>query len=1018
MKTPILLTALFIFLFAISCGEESQEPLATQDLTPYLSLSLEERQQPQHAAGSFEVAKGLKVELFASEPMVINPTNMTIDEKGRVWVCESYNYAVPEQEQTETGGRITILEDTDADGKADKRKVFYQGDDVNIALGISVFGNQVFVARSPNMLVFTDEDGDDVPEKKEVLFTGMGGPGDHSAHAVVFGPDGRFYFNYGNAGNKVLTANGDTIIDKSGNPVVSFMHPFYGGMVFRFDQDGSNFEVLGHNFRNNYEVAIDAYGTLWQSDNDDDGNQGVRINYVMEYGNYGYLDENTGAHWTTPRTGMHGEIPQRHWHQNDPGVVPNLLYTGAGSPAGITVYEGKLLPEVFQGQLIHADAGPNVVRAYPVSPKGAGYEASIQNIVRSQKDQWFRPVDVAVAPDGSLFIADWYDPIVGGGAAGDREKGRIFRVAPPNSTYEVKPVDYSDSHEAGKELSSPNEASRFRAFQQLKSMEDKAIPILDKIWENGTSRQRSRALWLLGQLPEGEKYVYAAVEDTDEHIRIVSIRLARMLEWDIVPFVVRLAQDPSPAVRREVAIALRYEDSQGGADIWTSLALQHDGKDRWYLEALGIGADHHWGLYYGTWKGKIGGDWFTPAAKDITWRARTPSAMNLLAQIIPGTNEKECLRYFRAFDFHPYASQKNKALVSFLIRKHPDQTLYTQLALQHLDAEHLSMTPELYAALDDALENLKGTWQYVDLVKKFNLTQKKEELLELVIQTKDKEIGAYAARLLIDPHSFEGASLLKHRIYEDGTDAISLIQAIQSIGSGTSLGLLKEVTLDDQLSFGVRKAAIQAMGNTWPGEDYVLASVKEDSFPDELKEVAASILFSVYRTSIHEEAEKYLQRPASGEQAELPPIRVLTATDGNAERGQQVFNTYCQACHVVKGEGINFGPELSLIGEKLSREGLYRAIIYPSEGVNYNYETYQLTMKSGDKAVGILASETDTQIDLKLVGGITQSYPKSEVAQKEMLSNSLMTNLSLVMSQEELIDLVSYLEGLRGEKAP
>ena len=132
-------------------------------------------------------------------------------------------------------------------------------------------------------------------------------------------------------------------------------------MVFRCDLDGSNVETLGWNFRNNWEVTVDSFGTLWQSDNDDDGNKGVRINYVMEFGNYGYKDEFTGAGWQTPRENIEKEIPQRHWHLNDPGVVPNLLHTGAGSPTGICVYEGTLLPKQFHGQMIHCDAGPSVV---------------------------------------------------------------------------------------------------------------------------------------------------------------------------------------------------------------------------------------------------------------------------------------------------------------------------------------------------------------------------------------------------------------------------------------------------------------------------------------------------------------------------------------------------------------------------------------------------------------------------------------------------------------------------------
>src|SRR5690606_33566258 len=100
------------------------------------------------------------------------------------------------------------------------------------------------------------------------------------------------------------------------------------------------------------------------SDNDDDGNRGVRINYVMECGNYGYKDELTGASWQTPRTNLEAEIPLRHWHLNDPGVIPNFLQTGAGAPTGICCYEGDLLPEKFRHAPIHCDAGTNICRAY------------------------------------------------------------------------------------------------------------------------------------------------------------------------------------------------------------------------------------------------------------------------------------------------------------------------------------------------------------------------------------------------------------------------------------------------------------------------------------------------------------------------------------------------------------------------------------------------------------------------------------------------------------------------------
>ena len=303
------------------------------------------------------------------------------------------------------GDRILILEDTTGDGVMDKVKTFYQGRDIDSAMGICVLGNQVIVTATPTVWRFTDTDGDDVPDKKEAIFTETGQPQhDHSAHSFLFGPDGMLYWNFGNAGKQVKDANGETVIDIHGRPVVDNGKPFYGGMPFRCDMDGKNFEVLAHNFRNNWETTVDSFGTLWQSDNDDDGNRATRINFVMEHGNYGYRDELTGAGWRSSRITMEDEIPLRHWHLNDPGVVPNMLQTGAGSPSGICMYEGRLLPKRFWDQVIHCDPGPNVVRAYPAKPDGAGYSATIDPLMTGTVDKWFRPADVCVAPDGSCLL--------------------------------------------------------------------------------------------------------------------------------------------------------------------------------------------------------------------------------------------------------------------------------------------------------------------------------------------------------------------------------------------------------------------------------------------------------------------------------------------------------------------------------------------------------------------------------------------------------------------------------------
>ena len=623
-----------------------------------------------------EVGEGLQATVFANEPMLLSPSNVDIDHLGRVWVCEIVNYRKHKNTRNE-GDRILILEDTDADGKADKQTTFYQGRDIDSPHGVCVLATpdgkntKVIVSAGDKVYVFTDADGDLKADDKKVLFSGISGTQhDHGIHAFVFGPDGKLYFNFGNSGNQIKDASGKLIVDMAGNEVAAKRKPYQQGMVFRCNLDGSEFETLGWNFRNNWMATVDSFGSIWQSDNDDDGNRAVRINYVMEFGNYGYRDEFTGAGWRDKRTNMEKEIPDRHWHLNDPGVVPNLLQTGAGSPTGIVVYEGDLLPKRFHGQVIHCDAGPNVVRAYPVKNDGAGYSAEIDNVLRGVGDKWFRPSDVAVAPDGSLIVADWYDPGVGGHNMRDLERGRLFRITPTgHQGYKTPKFDFSTADGAVEALKNPNYAVRYVAWQALHKMGAGAEGALKKLWGSSNPRYRARALWLLGKIPgKGQAYVDAAMADGNSDIRIAGLRLARQLkDVNSTSVAAKLAKDPSPQVRREVAVAIRFDGSHAAHTIWCDLASQHDGKDRWYLEALGIGSDLHADARLACYLMKNPEPWKNAAGRDIVWRVRAKAAPALIVKALqdPATPKETHPRYMRALDFHK-GPEKDKALQSLL----------------------------------------------------------------------------------------------------------------------------------------------------------------------------------------------------------------------------------------------------------------------------------------------------------------------------------------------------------------
>ena len=220
---------------------------------------------PDQAAAAVDVYPGLEATLFASEPILSNPTNIDVDHRGRVWVCDVVNYREHgRNDKRPEGDRILILEDTDGDGQADSTKVYYQGRDIDAALGIAVLGNKVIVTAAPSVLVFTDEDGDDIPDSKESLFVNSGkAQDDHSTHALSFGPDGKLYWNMGNNGRYIHDRLGRLAIDRTGNPVLdrnyvqglrnrpdaerpaftrgfeNLATPYQGGMVFRCNLDGT-----------------------------------------------------------------------------------------------------------------------------------------------------------------------------------------------------------------------------------------------------------------------------------------------------------------------------------------------------------------------------------------------------------------------------------------------------------------------------------------------------------------------------------------------------------------------------------------------------------------------------------------------------------------------------------------------------------------------------------------------------------------------------------------------------------
>jgi hypothetical protein len=308
----------------------------------------------------------------------------------------------------------------------------------------------------------------------------------------------------------------------------------------------------------------------------------------------------------------------RHWGEDVPGNVPKIVGTGNGSPAGIMVYEGRLLPEAYFGGVFEVDAGSRQVNFFPITRKGAAFRTEYK-VLLSSDDPWFRPIDACAAPDGSIFVADWYDAGVGGHAFSDQTTGRIYRVAPKGNKPKALKADFGSIAGLIEALKSTNSSTRDAAQRGLIARGAEASEALLKLIHLGTPEEAARAVWTASRMPDAPVLGTIAAEiikhpdafhDGDPRLRVLAVRVlgrdcrengdveynnadakkpaAALANLDLL---LPLADDPDPAVRRELILALRNLPTPRVGAALRKLVAHWDGQDRWYLEALGLALD-------------------------------------------------------------------------------------------------------------------------------------------------------------------------------------------------------------------------------------------------------------------------------------------------------------------------------------------------------------------------------------------------------------------------------------------
>jgi putative membrane-bound dehydrogenase-like protein len=1044
---------------------------------------------PEESARKVKPADGLVATLWAAEPMVHNPTNMDVDSRGRVWISEGLNYRLTKPRNTDLGlgkvdeaDRIKILEDTDHDGKADKVTVF--ADRIfPVPMGLAVEehygpdgkyrGCRVYIGNSPDLLVLEDTDGDDRADTRYPLLTGFGGvDSDHGVHGMVLGLDGKLYFTHGDGCCSVQqdhserTQNFD-VTDRSGRHVWSDQL----ANTLRVNRDGTQFEILADRQRNNYETSLNAFGNVFTSDNDDDGNRGCRIIWVLDGGHYGYR---------TPGS-------PRHWGEDVPGNVPKLVGTGNGSPCGLMVYEGHLLPAEYQGAVLEAEAGTRQINAFPIERHGASFRTDYKVLLASD-DPWFRPVDVTAAPDGSVFVADWYDAGVGGHAFRDQTTGRIYRVAPRGAQPNAPQANFATLPGLITALKSPvvatQDAARRGLIELARAKKQEVANELVRTFSEAEPIIRARALWVLHAIV-GDAAAVDALKDRDPRIREQAVRIlgrdvrenghvayndpgqrqpapAAAHRASLLP----MAADPDAGVRRELILALRNLPTADVGAALKTLAQRWDGRDRWYLEALGLALDGREPAFLAElFEGALYGDLdlekagqasavalppYFPADRNeafipigapelpvsalsrtlgLAWRIHQPVVLPLLGRLAPALASPEMQD---ALDdvLTQIRDAKAAIFVAGMARQAGDPT-WRRMLLATLarklggDWNASRADTEVIAAAEAALNDAALKLQGIELCAAIGDPRYAPRLKDLAQDNSaamDLRVAAVEALARLRPpqiRDFLSDLIATARGKGQSSPlAEAAVAGLPHVENATTR--LAALVSDSTYPLGLRRTALRtiALADSANGARQVLEMARGGTLPADLKTEATTVLNNHPNRFIRMDAARVLPLPKTASGRSLPPIAELLVRPGNAESGRAVFfragTNSCGGCHRVQGQGQWIGPDLSTIGTKYGKDELLRSILNPSEAVGYNFRSQVVALQDGRVLTGLPVEDSPDRLVLKTAEGERVTIRPAEVEDRKTSDVSLMPEgLAQTMSDQDLVDVLAFLSTLR-----
>jgi putative heme-binding domain-containing protein len=406
--------------------------------------------------------------------------------------------------------------------------------------------------------------------------------------------------------------------------------------------------------------------------------------------------------------------------------------------------------------------------------------------------------------------------------------------------------------------------------------------------------------------------------------------------------------------------------------------------------------------------------------QQLVWRVRFEGSAAIIAKALTGeqvghnkawadiarSRSFEQLRALQLHSYHHREEVSKAALTIFL--KADAETALAATAL--LDRNAITSNPEAKTRLDSLLKPVVGKPEFVALVEKLNLTGFEKELLDFIGANPNAPESVNAARLIAANR--DGA--LRFLKDADAKSAKALIAALGRVSDRAAVAVMNQHFWPEKRE-DVRRVLIDALALSGEGGRAILKWQSEGKLPPQFKDQAALVLSRSTDAGLRDQAARELPLPAAQGLANFPKLPELLKLKGDAAKGQAMFTQAgCVACHRVKGQFIDFGPDLTQIGAKLSKDGLFTAILYPSAAIEHSFVGQNVTTKEGQAVMGYVVSETDAELTLRMAGGASTTVKKSSVVKKEELKDSLMPpGLAGAIGPQGLADLVAWLQTLK-----